>query len=155
MGGRRIVSNSPPVTGGVDGPARGTQCPAQPGVQMYTIVTEARDGCVLTTLAGTVAVEHRARILEELAARAVTTGSCRLLMDISAATLVPDDVDALRTFARRMAEDPAAALCRIAFVDRISRFDPFELLCRGKGLAVEHFEDAATAIEWLLGWPTD
>ena len=120
---------------------------ADHGRRMYTITSDPRTGCIVTTFTDIVTLGERVRALDELSTH--VGDPCRLLIDISGATLPMSDIVSLLEFCRRIVADDRLSLCRIAFVQDAFQFDPVQLSWRVEERTVEAFADGATAMEWL------
>ena len=104
--------------------------------------------CVFT---GRVCVEERCDAIDATLAQVDATGFTRLLVDFTDATVAVEDVAQLNRLARRLANDPTLARCRIAYLrSPDSQWDPaVEMLAHGRGYHAERFAQRERALAWL------
>lgn len=104
--------------------------------------------CVFT---GLVRVEDRCEAIDAVLAQVDATGFTRVLVDFTHATLAVEDVAQLNRLARRLANDPTLARCRIAYLrPPHAQWDPaVEMLAHGRGFHAERFAQRERALDWL------
>lgn len=104
--------------------------------------------CVFT---GRVCVEDRCDAIDATLAQVDATGFTRVLVDFSRATVAVEDVAQLNRLARRLANDPTLARCRIAYLrSPDAQWDPaVDMLAHGRGFHAERFAQRDLALDWL------
>ena len=104
--------------------------------------------CVFT---GMVCVQERCEAIDAVLAQVDATGFTRLLVDFIDATVAVEDVAQLNRLARRLANDPTLARCRVAYLrSPSSQWDPaVEMLAHGRGFHAERFAQRERALDWL------
>lgn len=121
---------------------------------MHAIETDPRSGVIAATFYGELHVEERCAAMDEMVEQVRSTGTYRLLIDLSLARIAPDGIGAANRLANRLARDAVLDACRIAYLERPMQQDPaVQVLAPAKGFQAEHFASRAHAVAWLLDEP--
>jgi hypothetical protein len=118
---------------------------------MHAIAIDRPDRLVSCTFTGKVCVEDRCDAVDAVLAAVDATGFSRILVDLTDAQLVIEDVAQMNRLARRLANDPTLARCRIAYLRPDEpQWDPaVEILAHGRGFRAERFARRDGALAWL------
>jgi hypothetical protein len=118
---------------------------------MHAIAIDRPGRLVSCAFTGKVNVEERCDAVDAVIAAVDATGFTRLLIDLTEAQLVIEDVAEMNRLARRLANDPTLARCRIAYLrPEEPQWDPaVEILARGRGFRAERFARRDGALAWL------
>lgn len=118
---------------------------------MHAIALDPGNRLITCRFFGRVCIEERCGAIDAVLAQIDATGFTRILVDFTHATLAIEDVGELNRLARRLAQDPTLARCRIAYLKPDTmRWDPaVDMLAHGRGFHAERFSRREGALAWL------
>ena len=85
---------------------------------MHAIESDPRSGVIATTYYGELHADERCAAWDRMVDEVRSTGTHRLLVDLSLARIAPDGLGAANRLANRLARDAVLDDCRIAYVER-------------------------------------
>jgi hypothetical protein len=118
---------------------------------MHAIAIDRPGRLISCAFTGKVRVEERCDAIDAVLAAVDATGFTRILVDFTEAKLVIEDVAQMNRLARRLANDPTLARCRIAYLaPPVPQWDPaVQILAHGRGFRAERFARREGALDWL------
>lgn len=118
---------------------------------MHAIALDPGNRLITCRFFGRVCIEERCGAIDAVLAQIDATGFTRILVDFTHATLAIEDVGELNRLARRLAQDPTLARCRIAYLKPDTmRWDPaVDMHAHGRGFHAERFSRREGALAWL------